>query len=80
MVGFALTILSESGSDLGWVTGEADFSDGTTNLISRWIHEAGGAGDTFFGFKAPVGTSIATLRFSIKEAVCLKDCFNLCIC
>jgi len=22
----------------------------------------------------------AALRFSIKEAVCLKDCFNPCIC
>ena len=21
-----------------------------------------------------------TLRFSIKEALCLKDCFNPCIC
>jgi hypothetical protein len=66
LTGFGLTILSSSDVyyQVGYITAEAEFSDGTTNTASRWIHEDVGLGDTFFGFKAPPGASITGLKFS----------------
>ena len=69
LVGFGLTILSETGVDFGPITMEADFSDGTTNLVSRAIDEDAGLGNTFFGIKAPVGTSITNLIFQFNTNI-----------
>lgn len=69
LVGFGLTILSETGVEFGLITMEAEFSDGTTNLVSRAIDESGGSGNTFFGIKAPPGTSITNLIFQFNTNV-----------
>ena len=66
LIGFGLTILSvlEPGYGPGLMAAEAELSDGTVSKASRWIEEGPGAGDTFFGFKAPQGASISSLKFS----------------
>ena len=54
-----LTFLSRTGTNLGTVTATATFSDLSTASSSRVVGTtAAGAGDTFFGFIAPTGTTL----------------------
>lgn len=64
VIEFGLTILSTSLFSMGEVTGTATFSDGAKVSASRFISEAAGQGDTFFGFAAPNGQSIASVTFT----------------
>lgn len=64
VIKFGLTILSTTLFSMGEVTGTATFSGGSKVSASRVISEAAGHGDTFFGFVAPSGESIASVTFT----------------
>ena len=71
---FGVTVPSSSLQILN-VTATAQFSDGSSSTAMRAITETMGAGDTFFGFRAPAGQSIValTLSNSAGNAIPLDD-------
>jgi hypothetical protein len=70
IVEFGITVLSQNKSpgptpiDYGTMSVTVGFSDGSSATAQRWIHEAPGEGDTFYGFRAPAGLAINTFTVS----------------
>jgi hypothetical protein len=62
---FAITMTSRLSVNRGTVTATATFSDSTTAVATSVPAAGNGTDDTFYGFLAPTGESIQSVRFDI---------------